>query len=121
MLVWMRPAEYRPKDYLNPPVPGGGFPGFNQKYIELVQGGFPLGELDESGWSRYSSDIGRENVQVVDVCGLQSLIDTGTFTKTAIAELTNSDLSLTDRFFSDAGFSRGLGYNVFCDGSVAGV
>ena len=121
MLVWMRPAEYKPKDYLNPPVPGGGFPGFNQKYIELVQGGFPLGELDESGWSRYSSDIGRENVQVVDVCGLQSLIDTGTFTKTAIAELTNSDLSLTDRFFSDAGFSRGLGYNVFCDGSVAGV
>ncbi|WP_354685052.1 hypothetical protein [Cupriavidus necator] len=38
MLIWMRPSEYKPKHYLNPPVPGGGFPGFNQKYIDLVQG-----------------------------------------------------------------------------------
>ncbi|KVZ41826.1 hypothetical protein WL17_10230 [Burkholderia ubonensis] len=121
MLIWMRPAEYKPKNYLNPPAAGGGFPGFNQKYIALVQGGFPLGELDESGWSRYSADLERENVQVVDVCGLQSLIDTGTFTRTSIADLTSSDISLTDRFFSDAGFSHGLGYNVFCDGSVAGT
>ncbi|MGH8790154.1 MAG: galactose oxidase-like domain-containing protein [Cupriavidus necator] len=121
MLIWMRPSEYKPKHYLNPPVQGGGFPGFNQKYIALVQGGFGLGQLDESGWSRYSSDLERENAQIVDVCGLQSLIDTGTFTKTAIADLTSADISYTDPFFSDAGFSRGLGYNLFCTGHVAGI
>lgn len=121
MLIWMRPSEYKPKHYLNPPVQGGGFPGFNQKYIELVQGGFSLGQLDESGWSRYSPDLERENAQIVDVCGLQSLINTGTFTKTAIADLTSADISYTDPFFSDAGFSRGLGYNLFCNGHVSGT
>src|SRR5213075_2331187 len=90
MLVWMRPAEYKPKHYLSAPIPGSNvFPGFNQKYIDLVQGGFPLGQLDESGWSRYSADLERENVQLLDVCGLQSQINTGMFTKTAIADLTN--------------------------------
>jgi hypothetical protein len=34
---------------LNPTV-GGVFSGFNQKYLELVQGGFGLGQLDRSGW-----------------------------------------------------------------------
>jgi hypothetical protein len=121
MLIWMRPSEYKPKHYLNPPLQGGGFPGFNQKYIELVQGGFSLGQLDESGWSRYSPDLERENTQLLDVCGLQSLIDTGTFTKTAIADVTSAEISFTDRFFTDAGFSRGLGYNLFCAGHVAGV
>lgn len=122
MLVWMRPAEYKPKDYLSPPIPGSNvFPGFNRKYIDLVQGGFGLGQLDESGWSRYSPDLERENAQLLDVCGLQSLIDAGTFTRTAIADLTSAEISYTDSFFTDAGFSRGLGYNVFCDGHVSGV
>jgi hypothetical protein len=39
MIIWMRPSEYKPKDYLNPTV-GGIFSGFNPKYLELVQGGF---------------------------------------------------------------------------------
>jgi hypothetical protein len=122
MLVWMRPAEYKPKHYLSAPIPGSNvFPGFNQKYIDLVQGGFPLGQLDESGWSRYSADLERENVQLLDVCGLQSQINTGMFTKTAIADLTNADIASTDSYFTDAGFSRGLGYNLFCTGHVAGV
>ena len=122
MLVWMRPSEYKPKHYLNAPVPGSNvFPGFNQKYIELVQGGFGLGQLDESGWSRYGPDLERENAQMLDVCGLQSMIDTGVFTKNAIADLTSAEISSTDRFFTDAGFSRGLGYNLFCNGHVFGV
>lgn len=121
MLIWMRPSEYKPKHYLNATTPGGGFPGFNENYIQLVQGGFGLGQLDESGWSRYAPDMERENAQIVDVCGLQSVIDTGTFTKTSIAALTASDMSLTDRFFTDAGFSRGLNYNAFCDGAVSGT
>lgn len=120
MLIWMRPSEYKSKDYLNPTV-GGKFSGFNQKYIDLVQGGFPLGQLDESGWSRYSPDLDRESTQLIDVCGLQALIDSGAFTKTNIADLTNFDMSLTDAFFEDAGFSKGLGYNIFCAGNVVGV
>ena len=51
MIIWMRPSEYKPKDYLNPTV-GGVFSGFNPKYLERVQGGFGLGQLDRSGWSR---------------------------------------------------------------------
>lgn len=120
MLIWMRPAEYKPKDYLNATV-GGAFSGFNQKYIDLVQGGFGLGQLDRSGWSRYAPDLDRENVQLIDVCGLQEEIDKDLFTKTDIAKLTDADMSLTDPFFEDAGFSKGNGYNLFCAGNVAGV
>ena len=120
MLIWMRPSEYKPKDYLNPTV-NGVFSGFNAKYLELVQGGFGLGQLDRSGWSRYAPDLDRENAQLIDVCGLQGLIDAGTFTKTQIAELTDADISLSDPFFKDAGFSRGLSYNLFCLGNEAGI
>ena len=120
MMIWMRPSEYKPKDYLNPTV-GGVFSGFRQKYIERVQGGFGLGQLDRSGWSRYAPDLDRENAQLIDVCGLQASIDAGTFTKTRIADLTNQDIRRTDRFFRDAGFSRGLSYNLFCMGQEAGV
>lgn len=120
MLIWMRPSEYSPKDYLSPTV-GGVFSGFNQKYLELVQGFFPLTFLDRSGWSRYSPDLDRENTQVIDVCKLQALIDTGLFNKTSIAALTDADMSLTDPFFENAGFSKGLAYNVFCMGAVSGA
>lgn len=120
MIIWMRPSEYKPTDYLNPTV-NGIFSGFNPKYLELVQGGFGLGMLDRSGWSRYAPDLDRENAQIVDVCGLQDLIDAGTFPKTSIADLTDEDVSKTDPFFQDAGFSRGLSYNLFCMGQEAGV
>jgi hypothetical protein len=120
MIIWMRPSEYKPKDYLNPTV-GGVFSGFNPKYLELVQGGFSLGMLDRSGWSRYAPDLDRENAQLVDVCGLQALIDAGGFTKTNIADLTDGDISPTDPFFQDAGFSRGLSYNLFCMGQETGA
>jgi hypothetical protein len=115
MLIWMRPSEFKPRDYLNPTV-GGVFSGFNQKYIERVQGGFGLGQLDRSGWSRYAPDLDRENAQLIDLCGLQALIDGGSFTKTRIADLTDADISPTDSFFRDVGFSRGLSYNLFCMG-----
>jgi hypothetical protein len=119
MLIFMRPSEFKPKDYLNPTV-GGVFSGFNEKYIERVQGGFGLGQLDRSGWSRYAPDLDRENTQLIDVCGLQALIDKGEFTKTQVADLTADDISKTDKFFQDAGFSRGLSYNIFCPGHEAG-
>src|SRR5687767_4371946 len=120
MLIWMRPSEYKPSAYLNPTV-DGAFSGFNEAYIETVQGGFELGQLDESGWSRYAPDIGRENAQLIDVCELQNLIDAGKFTKTSIAALTDADMALSDPFFKNAGFSKGLAYNLFCAGNVAGV
>jgi hypothetical protein len=120
MIIWMRPSEYKPKDYLNPTV-GEVFSGFNPKYLELVQGGFNLGQLDRSGWSRYAPDLDRENAQLIDVCGLQALIDAGMFTKTNIADLTAADISPTDPLFQDAGFSRGLSYNLFCMGQEAGI
>src|SRR2546426_610052 len=120
MIIWMRPSEYKPKDYLNPTV-GGVFSGFNLKYLELVQGGFNLGMLDRSGWSRYAPDLERENAQVIDVCGLQALIDAGRFTKTKIADLTDADIAPTEPFFQDGGFSRGLSYNLFCMGQEAGA
>lgn len=119
MLIWMRPSEYKPSDYLSPTV-GGVFSGFNQKYIDLVQGGFGLGPLDRSGWSRYAPDIARENTQLIDVCGLQALIDTTEFT-TNLATLPITNFILTDRFFENAGFSKGLGYNIFCSGNVLGA
>jgi len=120
MMIWMRPAEFKPKDYLSPTV-GGVFSGFNQKYLELVQGGFPLGMLDRSGWSRYPPYLDRENAQLIDVCGLQALVDDGVFAKRKIADLTAADFREADPFFQDAGFSRGLNYNLFCAGQVAGV
>jgi hypothetical protein len=127
LLIWMRPSEYKPEQYLNPTV-GGVFSDFNETYQRLVQGdllasipGFALGRLDESGWSRYAPDLGRENTQLIDVCGLQSVIDANAFTKTSISELTNEDMSRTDHFFRDAGYSRGLGQNLFCAGNVAGA
>jgi hypothetical protein len=120
MLIFMRPSEFKPKDYLNPTV-GGVFSGFNPKYVELVQGGFGLGQLDRSGWSRYAPDLARENTQLVDVCGLQALIDAGAFTKTTVADVTDGDISVTDAFFQDAGYSKGLNYNIFCPGHEAGI
>ncbi len=120
MIIWMRPSEYKPKDYLNSTV-GGVFSGFNQNYIDLVQGKFGLGQLDRSGWSRYAPDLDKENAQIIDVCGLQALIDKGEFKKTSIADLTDGDMALSSPFFKDAGFSRGLSYNLFCMGQVAGV
>ena len=120
MVIWMRPAEYKPRDYLNPTV-GGVFSGFNPKYLERVQGGFGLGQLDRSGWSRYAPDLDRENAQLIDVCGLQAAIDSENFTKTSIAALTDADIALTDPFFRDAGYSRGLSYNLFCMGQEAGI
>jgi galactose oxidase-like protein len=119
MLILMRPSEFKPKDYLNPTV-GGIFSGFNPKYVERVQGGFGLGQLDRSGWSRYAPDLDRENAQLIDVCGLQALIDAGMFTKKQIADLTDADFSLSGPFFQDAGFSKGLSYNLFCMGQEAG-
>lgn len=125
MIIWMRPSEYKPRDYLNPGVvpPGTALnPLFKQKYLDLVQGGFGLSNnLDRSGWSRYAPDLDRENAQLIDVCRLQALIDNSAFTKTTIAGLTHGDISLTDPFFQDAGFSRGLSYNLFCMGHEAGI
>src|SRR5256886_3609964 len=120
MVIWMRPAEYKPTDYLSPTV-GGVFSGFNPKYLERVQGGFGLGQLDRSGWSRYAPDLDRENAQLIDVCGLQAAIDSEKFTKASVAALADADIALTDPFFQDAGYSRGLSYNLFCMGQEAGT
>ena len=35
MAIWMRPSEYKPKDYLNPTL-GGVFSGFNPKSREAL-------------------------------------------------------------------------------------
>jgi hypothetical protein len=125
MLIFMRPSEYKPKDFLNPtqndPTGKPMFSGFNRKYIKNVQGNFNLTMLDESGWSRYAPDLDRENTQLIDVCGLQALIDAGAFTKTKIADLTDDDIRKTDSFFQDAGYSKGLNYNIFCPGHEAGI
>jgi hypothetical protein len=121
MLIWMRPSEYRPRDFLNPTTMPGMFPGFFPHYTRVVQGGFGQSGLDRSGWSRYAPDIDRENTQLVDVCGLQKLVDKGVFTKTSIDQLTDADMRLTDRYFRDAGYSRGLGQNLFCAGHVVGI
>lgn len=47
MLIWMRPSEYRPIDYVLPTR--DEFSGFNETYVRLVQGNFSLGQLDRSG------------------------------------------------------------------------
>ncbi|HVJ89626.1 MAG TPA: galactose oxidase-like domain-containing protein [Labilithrix sp.] len=121
MLIWMRPSEYKPSDYLNPTVTEGVFPGFWPPYTLHVQGNFAQSNLDRSGWSRYAPDLERENTQLIDVCGLQKVVDTGVFKKTNIADLDNDDLSLTEPYFRDAGYSRGLGQNLFCAGHTVGI
>lgn len=121
LLMWMRPSEYKPSDYLNPTQPDGGFPGFSQKYLDRIQGTSRLTQLDESGWSRWAPDRDRENTQLVDVCALQAQIDAGLYTKENIVDLTDADFALNDAFFTNAGFSRGLGYNLFCNGHVQGA
>jgi hypothetical protein len=124
MLIMMRPTEYTPSDYLNdtdPSLDPPEFPGFDQEYIDRVQGGFGLGQLDESGWSRYARDRDRENTQLIDVCGLQEQIDQGIFTKTSFEDMDDDYMALTDPFFEDAGYSQGLVYNLFCAGNVAGA
>jgi hypothetical protein len=121
LLMWMRPSEYSPADYLNPTVPDAGFPGFSQKYLDRIQGTSRLTALDESGWSRWAPDRARENTQLVDVCGLQAKIDQGLFTKENIVDLVDADFQVTEPFFANAGFSKGLGYNLFCNGHVQGA
>jgi hypothetical protein len=126
MLIYMRPSEYTPSDYLlptDPSVDPPTFPGFDPAYVQRVQGGFELGQLDESGWSRYAPDRDRENAQLIDVCGLQEQIDQGIFTIKSFEEegLDDDYMALTDPFFEDAGNTKGLAYNLFCSGHVSGV
>ncbi|MEX0732011.1 MAG: galactose oxidase early set domain-containing protein [Aquisalimonadaceae bacterium] len=120
MLIAMRPSEYTPEQLFNPTT-DDTFPGFDENFVNLVYGGFNAGPLDRSGWSRHAPSRSMENTQIIDVCGLQSVIDSGAFTKTELADLTDDDMNLTSPFFEDAGYSRGLGYNIFCAGNVAGV
>lgn len=111
---WMRPAEYRGTDLVDPaPDPVGALsPTFNQ----LVYGGFPFSELlDGSVKSRIKADIPRENTQCVDLTSPSALWESGKFD---VRDLTAEDFQQNADAFHDAGFSHGLAYNVFCSGNV---
>src|SRR5947207_15846516 len=110
MASWIGPSEYKPQVYLNSSL-GGVLSGFNPKYLEPVQGGFGLTQLDRSGWSRYAPDLERENAQLMHVCGLQESIDSETFTKANTATPTDADSALTHPFSQDAGSPRQRCYN----------
>jgi len=105
LLMWMQPSKYWPRDYITPSMFSEGFPGFNPAFKTLVMGSFNLSRLDESGWLLHGLDNLHENMQLVDVCSLQMLIDTGHFDDVCDIQLLNDDnMSATDPYFCDAGY-----------------
>jgi galactose oxidase-like protein len=112
----MRPAEYQGHDLVDPAM--GDMGQLNPVFESLVYGGFRFSRgdfgLDESNMTRMKDDIGRENVQCVDLDNPSALSDSGKFN---VAELTPDDFARNASAFSDAGASRGLNYNLFCAGN----
>jgi hypothetical protein len=116
LCFWMRPSEYRGSDVVDPTV--GEMGTLRPAFESLVYGGFRFSRgdfgLDESLTTRIKADIGRENVQCLDLDHADAFRNTG---KLNVADLTPDDFALNAAAFTDAGASRGLNYNLFCAGN----
>ena len=114
---WMRPAEYRGTDLVDPtPGPLGTL---KLQFQQLVYGGFPLSRgphgLDESVTTRIKDDIPRDNALCFALTHPDAFKSTGKYN---VDELTADDFAMNAAAFSNAGHSKGLHYNVFCSGQV---
>lgn len=116
LCFWMRPAEYRGTDLVDPTV--GALGTLKPAFESLVYGGFRFSRglfgLDESVTTRIKADLGRENTQCLDLAHPDAFSNTG---KLRAEDLTDADFALNAGAFSDAGASRGLNYNLFCAGN----
>ncbi len=111
LCFWMRPAEWRGTDLVNPVQPMGEL---RLEFQSLVYGGFRFSRtLEESVRTRILDDLSLENTLCADIP--HAFANTGKYN---IADLTEADFALNAWAFHDAGHSRGLSYNLFCAGNV---
>lgn len=115
LCFWMRPSEYSGTDLVDPD--DGPLGKLRTKFAERVYGDFGfstgLNGLDESNMTRIKDDLARENVQCLDLDDPAAFADAGT---RDVAEVTPGDAALNQAAFRDAGYSKGLYYNLFCAG-----
>jgi hypothetical protein len=131
---WMRPSEWRGIDLVDPSQVDDD--PDNAPFLEaalkpnfetLVYGSdFTLGKgfrfstgphgLDESVATRIEADLDFDNGLCVDLKHPKAFSNPGKFD---IADLTDADFALNRAAFSNAGYSAGLHYNIFCAGQVA--
>ena len=95
----------------------GGFT-FNEtirdSFQDLVYGGFRIFQgLSRSVPTRIAPDLDRELCQVADLSNPDVFMNSG---QDFVAFLTEDDSFLNESAFEDAGFSRGLNYNLYCPG-----
>ncbi len=103
---------------LNNGSPGDPFSGFRQ----LVFGGFTLSRnLEEAHATRFTHlHLRMENTILADLSDLGRAFRTHPASpKFAVRDLKKQDAALNHAEFSSAGFSRNLGYNLFCAGNVS--
>jgi hypothetical protein len=86
-----------------------------QSYAWGIYGGFNIVGHGRSVARRIHADRGIENVQLWDLSHPLAFANNG---KYDVAKLTDADAALNMPAFKDAGFSRGLRYNIYCPGHV---
>lgn len=100
---------------INDGNPGDPFSGFRQ----LVFGGFTLSRnLEEAHATRFTHlHLRMENTILADLPG--ALRTHPASPKFVVRDLTKQDAAVNHAHFHSAGFSRKLGYNLFCAGNVS--
>ena len=115
LYLWMKPAEYRGTDLVDPAI--GPLGELKPTFAKLVYGGFGFSStLDGSVRSRIKADIARENSLGLDLENPDAFANNGKF---RVEDLNEEDFALNATAFSDNGSSKGLNYNIFCSGNVA--
>ena len=127
---WMRPAEYRGTDLVDPlglSPDLGETGGFIAAYQALVRGGSEFSDrLDRSVQTRILDDIPLDNGLCFDLNHPDAFKNNGkheiaTFDEVRqvwVPVLGEEDFDLNRAAFSPAGDSAGLNYNIFCSGNV---
>lgn len=112
LCFWMRPAEYRGTDLVDPSI--GPLGELRENFRRLVLGGYRFSAtLEESVRTRILSDLDFENTLCADLP--RALVESN---KHHVEDLTAADFAANASAFHDAGHSRGLNYNLFCAGNV---
>ncbi len=115
LYLWMKPAEYRGTDLVDPAI--GALGELKPTFAKLVYGGFGFSNtLDGSVRTRIKADIARENCLGLDLENPDAFANNGKF---RVEDLNEEDFALNAAAFLDNGSSKGLNYNIFCSGNVA--
>ena len=86
-----------------------------QSYAWGIYGGFNIVGHGRSVARRLHTDRGIENVQLWDLSHPLAFANSG---KYDVSKLTDGDALLNMPAFKDAGYSKGLRYNIYCPGHV---